>query len=32
MEYGDLLAKAGFRLERVTATKSRFSVVEAVPF
>ena len=30
-EYGDLLAKAGFRLERVTATKSPFSVVEAVP-
>lgn len=31
MRYGDLLAKAGFQLERVTATKSPFSVVEAVP-
>jgi hypothetical protein len=30
-EYGDLLARAGFRLERVAGTKSPFSVVEAVP-
>jgi SAM-dependent methyltransferase len=30
-EFGSLLAKAGFRLERVTGTKSPFSVVEAVP-
>ena len=30
-EYGNLLAKAGFRLERVTATKSPFSVVEVLP-
>jgi O-methyltransferase domain len=29
-EYGDLLARAGFRLERVTGTKSPFSIVEAV--
>jgi hypothetical protein len=31
VEYGELLGKAGFRLERVSATKSPFSVVEAVP-
>jgi hypothetical protein len=30
-EYGDLLARAGFRVERVAGTKSPFSVVEAVP-
>jgi O-methyltransferase domain/Dimerisation domain len=29
--YRDLLARAGFRLERVVATKSPFSVIEAVP-
>lgn len=30
-QYGELLARAGFRLERVVATKSPFSVVEALP-
>jgi SAM-dependent methyltransferase len=30
-EYGRLLAEAGFRLERITATRSPFSVIEAVP-
>jgi len=30
-EYGDLLAKSGFRVERVVPTHSPFSVVEAVP-
>jgi O-methyltransferase domain len=30
-EYGDLFSRAGFRLERVAATKSPFSVIEAVP-
>lgn len=30
-EYRDLLAKAGFRLDRVVATKSPFSVIEASP-
>jgi len=29
-EYKDLLAKAGFRLERVVPTESPVSVVEAV--
>jgi hypothetical protein len=29
--YADLLAKAGFRLERVVGTQSPFSVVEAIP-
>jgi hypothetical protein len=27
-----LLARVGFALERVTGTKSPFSVIEAVPF
>ncbi len=31
VEYGNLLARAGFRLERVTGTKSPFSIVEGVP-
>lgn len=31
VEYGQLLAKSGFRLERVAPTKSPFSVIEAVP-
>jgi C-methyltransferase len=30
-EYAALLARAGFRLDRVAATKSPFSMVEAVP-
>ncbi len=30
-EYGDLLSTAGFRVERVAATRSPFSVIEAVP-
>jgi hypothetical protein len=30
-EYAGLLAGAGFALERVTGTKSPFSVIEAVP-
>jgi hypothetical protein len=30
-EYGALLAKTGFRLERVVATRSPFSVIEAAP-
>ena len=30
-DYGALLAKAGFRLERVATTRSPFSVVEAAP-
>jgi hypothetical protein len=30
-EYAGLLAEAGFALERVTGTKSPFSVIEAVP-
>jgi hypothetical protein len=30
-EYASLLAKAGFRLERVVATQSSVSVVEAFP-
>ena len=30
-EYGDLLARAGFRLERVIATRSPVSVLEAIP-
>jgi hypothetical protein len=30
-EYAALLARAGFRLDRVATTKSPFSVVEAVP-
>ena len=30
-EYAALLARAGFALERVTATNSPFSVIEAVP-
>lgn len=30
-EYGELLAKAGFRLERVVATASPASIVEALP-
>jgi hypothetical protein len=30
-EYGALLAKAGFRLERNAATRSPFSVIEAAP-
>ena len=29
--YRELLARAGFRLDRVVATKSPFSVIEAVP-
>jgi hypothetical protein len=29
-EYRDLLAKSGFRLQRVVATPSPFSVIEAV--
>jgi O-methyltransferase domain len=31
IEYGDLLAKSGFRQERVAATRSPFSVIEATP-
>jgi SAM-dependent methyltransferase len=31
VEYRDLLAKSGFRLNRVTATRSPFSVLEATP-
>jgi hypothetical protein len=31
VEYRHLLAKSGFRLERVAPTKSPFSVIEAVP-
>jgi hypothetical protein len=30
-EYGELFAKAGFRLERVVPTASPFSVIEARP-
>jgi ubiquinone/menaquinone biosynthesis C-methylase UbiE len=30
-EYGELLAKSGFRMERVAATRSPFSVIEATP-
>jgi hypothetical protein len=30
-EYRDLLARAGFRLERVVGARSPFSVIEAVP-
>ena len=30
-EYADLLARAGFRLERVIPTRSPVSVLEAVP-
>ena len=30
-EYGELLGKAGFRLERVVPTPSAASVVDAVP-
>ena len=30
-EYRDLLAKSGFRIERVVATRSPFSVIEALP-
>ena len=30
-EYADLLARAGFRLERVIPTRSSVSVLEAVP-
>jgi len=30
-EYGELLGKAGFRLERVVPTASAASVVDAVP-
>jgi ubiquinone/menaquinone biosynthesis C-methylase UbiE len=30
-EYRDLLAKSGFRMERVAATRSPFSVIEAAP-
>jgi ubiquinone/menaquinone biosynthesis C-methylase UbiE len=30
-EYGELLAKSGFRMERVAATRSPFSVIEAAP-
>jgi hypothetical protein len=30
-QYGQLLARAGFRLERVVATRSPFSVIEASP-
>jgi hypothetical protein len=30
-EYGELLAKAGFRLERVVPTTTPVSIVEAVP-
>jgi SAM-dependent methyltransferase len=31
VEYRDLLAKSGFRMDRVTATRSPFSVIEAAP-
>lgn len=31
MEYRQLLGSSGFRLERVAATKSPFSLIEAVP-
>lgn len=31
MEYRQLLGSSGFRLERVAATKSPFSIIEAVP-
>jgi len=31
MEYRQLLASSGFRLERVVATKSPFSIIEAAP-
>jgi hypothetical protein len=31
VEYRDLLAKSGFRMERVVATRSPFSVIEATP-
>jgi O-methyltransferase domain len=30
-EYRDLLAKSGFRIDRVVPTHSPFSVVEALP-
>lgn len=30
-EYQDLLSKSGFRLDRIVATKSPFSVIEASP-
>jgi len=30
-EYRTLLAESGFRMERIVATKSPFSVIEAVP-
>jgi hypothetical protein len=31
VEYRDLLAKSGFRMERVAATRTPFSVIEAAP-
>jgi hypothetical protein len=31
VEYRDLLAKSGFRMERVAGTRSPFSVIEAAP-
>jgi hypothetical protein len=31
VEYRELLAKSGFRMDRVTATRSPFSVIEAAP-
>ena len=31
VEYRDLFAKSGFRMERVAGTRSPFSVIEAVP-